>query len=73
MWPFQISSQNKVQLCCNLYQWFLQVIAVGRLCTHTDQISEGGDLLDTTGSQQSNSSPNTSSDIAWERLSVCFG
>ena len=45
MWPFQISSQNKVQLCCNLYQLFLQVVAVGRFCTHTDQNSNSGEQL----------------------------
>ena len=48
--------QNKFQLCCTLYQWFLYVEAVGGVCMPTNESSKGGELLAT--GQLFNSSPN---------------
>ena len=49
------SLQNKVQLCCTLYQWVLHVEAVDGVCMPTNECSKGGELLAT--GQLSNSSP----------------
>ena len=48
--------QNKVQLCCTLYQRFLDIVAAGGLRMSTNECSKGGELLATV--QLSNSSPN---------------
>ena len=48
--------QNKVQLCCTLYQWFLHIVAVGGLCMPTNECSKGGELLAIV--QHSNNYPN---------------
>ena len=48
--------QNKVLLCCTLYQWFLHIVAVGGLCVPTNECSKGGELLAIV--QHSNSYPN---------------
>ena len=42
-----ITLQNKTQLCCTLYQWFLHIVAVVGLCIcmPTNKCSKGGKLL----------------------------
>ena len=50
--------QNKVLLCCTLYQWFLHIVAVGGLCMLTKECSKGGELFVLVTGHLSNSSPN---------------
>ena len=33
---------KKVKLCCTLYHWFLQIVAVGGLCVPANECSKGG-------------------------------
>ena len=33
---------KEVQLCCTLYHWFLQMVAVGGLCVPANECSKGG-------------------------------
>ena len=54
----QPTLQNKVQLCCTLYQWFLHVEALDGLCMPTNECSKGWELLATNTKQKAFCSTN---------------